>query len=89
VLPRFSDEHTDEGKKWWTKQAGFNPNSTKSAKELEMKRKLNNMERKLEAMIIADHNLEPPPIDPFKQTHVSQKSNGQEPCTDKPTNVTH
>lgn len=80
VLPKFSDEPTEEGRKWWTRQAGYSmaPTSTTSAKELELKRKVNNAEKKLEPMVIADYSMEPPPIDPFKQIHVPQKpkSNG-------------
>jgi hypothetical protein len=90
-LPKFSEEEGD-GKKWWTKRAGFsiNPDKTNSAKEFTM-RKIKCMSGSVEPMIIADHTDEVPPKDPFKVVHVPKppKSTGKEPCTAKPTDVVH
>lgn len=76
-LPKYTDEEGD-GKKWWTKQEGYdsNVNGTKSAKELNLKKKGHNVPFKQpEAMLIADHSNEPVSVelvDSFKAVHVKK-----------------
>lgn len=95
VLPKFSNEDTAEGKKWWTKQNGYNSSAAafgKSAKELSLKVKAHmNDKVKPEAMVISDQTGEVNAKDPFKATHVPlpPKPNGQEPCIEKPNNITY
>lgn len=59
-LPKFADEEGDN-KKWWTKRADYNPDqTTKSAKEFNLK-KMKCFSGSAEVMVIADHTDQLPP----------------------------
>jgi hypothetical protein len=53
-LPKFSDQEGND-KKWWTKRTDYNPNeTTKSAKEFNLKKK-KCFSGSVEPIVIADH----------------------------------
>ena len=73
-LPKYRNE-VGEAKKWWTNKIGYsssNNESTKSSKELFLRRKVHGANRKPEAIVIADFSNDPPPADSFKAVHVSK-----------------
>jgi hypothetical protein len=70
-LPKFADEQGDN-KKWWTKRSDYNPDqTTKSAKEFNLK-KMKCFSGSVEPMVIADHSDQLPPQDTFKSVYVKQ-----------------
>jgi hypothetical protein len=90
-LPKFANEEGDN-RKWWTKQMGYCASTletAKSAKEMLLKKKSCGAKQVLEALVIADHSVDPPPADPFKSVHVAKppKPTGQDPCTAKVNHI--